>query len=457
MSQLSDRDTRHIFEKLRIGVVPERALDSYAVGIDKELSEIDRQLTLIKDGEGQIKFLRGGYGSGKTFMARLAVERAHAQGFATSFVVVSPNDLKFHRFDEVYNKVVSGLATASCERQALSDILDRWIGGIENKLIHTGTDEDAPDFDALVAKRLADDLAHKTNGKAPADFVRVIQTVFELKQAGDLATANTLISWLSGSHNVDAAAKRRAKIKGEVSSRDAMDYLRGIVEIVCEAGYKGLVIIIDETETLVRMRADSRHKSLNGIRQITDAAGSYSRLLWLFTGTPEFFDSRRGVAGLTALHDRIRFEKDGDFASRRQPQLRLPHFTRERLIEISKRLRDLYVPLLREDSTDQDEVHERERRHREKISDAYIEALVDAVTAGFKGDVGIVPRQHLRQFVNSMDLVRDEERYDPHVALKKKGYTPDKLTPQEQEKLDDKPGLAPTDDPDALVPIQDTW
>ncbi|MCA9700802.1 MAG: DUF2791 family P-loop domain-containing protein, partial [Myxococcales bacterium] len=121
MTTLSDRDTRHVFEKLRSGLVPERGLDSYAVGIDKELGEIDRQFGLVEDGEGQTKFLRGDYGCGKTFMARLAIERAQQRGFATSFVVVSPNDLKFHRFDEVYNKVVTNLATASCERQALGD------------------------------------------------------------------------------------------------------------------------------------------------------------------------------------------------------------------------------------------------------------------------------------------------------------------------------------------------
>jgi hypothetical protein len=78
-----------------------------------------------------------------------------------------------------------------------------------------------------------------------------------------------------------------------------------VLEIVKAAGYKGLVIVIDEAETILRMRKDSRHKSLNGIRQIADAAGSYPGLLWVFTGTPDFFDSRHGVAGLAPLHDRI--------------------------------------------------------------------------------------------------------------------------------------------------------
>ena len=67
-------------------------------------------------------------------MARLAILDAQARGFATSFVVVSDNDLHFHRFDDVYRKVVTELGTASCPRGALGDILDRWIGRVEDGL-----------------------------------------------------------------------------------------------------------------------------------------------------------------------------------------------------------------------------------------------------------------------------------------------------------------------------------
>ncbi len=38
---------------------------------------------------------------------------AQAKGFATSFVVVSDNDLRFHKFEEVYRKIVSELGTAT--------------------------------------------------------------------------------------------------------------------------------------------------------------------------------------------------------------------------------------------------------------------------------------------------------------------------------------------------------
>ena len=72
MSGLSGRDVEHIFESLRKGLVPERGIDAFAVGIEQQRDELLRQLELAKGGEGTIKFLRGGYGCGKTFMARLA-------------------------------------------------------------------------------------------------------------------------------------------------------------------------------------------------------------------------------------------------------------------------------------------------------------------------------------------------------------------------------------------------
>ena len=181
-----------------------------------------------------------------------------------------------------------------------------------------------------------------TGGQAPQDFVRVIQTIFDLKQRGEVSEAGALISWLCGSGNVAASAKKAAGIKGEITSRDALDYLRGVLEIVKAAGYSGLVIVIDEAETILRMRKDSRHKSLNGIRQFADAAGSSPGLLWLVTGTPEFFDTRHGVAGLAPLHDRIHFLKQGKFASVRQAQLELSPFDADRLRAVALKLRELY-------------------------------------------------------------------------------------------------------------------
>ena len=441
MSSWTQRDLDHVFEALRKGLVPERGIDAFAVGIEKQRSELKRQLDLATSGEGSIKFLRGGYGCGKTFMARLAILDAQARGFATSFVVVSDSELRFHRFDDVYRKIMTELGTSACPRSALGDILDRWIGRIEDALIAAGEDDTAADFDAKVTKRLHDDLASLTSGIAPADFVRVIQTIFELKQRGEAAEAGAITSWLSGSGNVAASAKRAAQIKGDISSRDALDYLRGVLEITKAAGYRGLLVVIDEAETILRMRADSRHKSLNGIRQIADAASAYPGLLWLFTGTPEFYDTRHGVAGLTPLHDRIRFLKQGDYASLRQPQLELTPFNAERLRAVALRLRELYPTS--------------NPTHLEhKLADPFIEQLVKEVTKGFKGDVGVVPRQFLREFVHQLDLVDEHAEYDP---TREYGFQPQQLTPEEQHVISGSHHAAQPQDDGAFVPEEDVW
>lgn len=443
MSTFRPQDATHVFEALRKGLVPERGLDAFAEGIDKQRGEIHRQLDIAGSGDGTIKFLRGGYGCGKTFMARLALADAQERNFATSFVVVSDNDLKFHKFDDVYRKVMNELGTAACPRGALGDILDRWIGAVEEALIAGGADEDADDFDDQVRARLHADLVAKTQGTAPEDFIRVVQTIFDLKQKGEMVEAGALISWLCGSGNVAASAKKLAGIKGDIESRSALDYLRGVLEIVKAAGYGGMLIIIDEAETILRMRKDSRHKSLNGIRQIADVAGTYPGLLWLFTGTAEFYDTRHGVAGLAPLHDRIAFMNQGGFASLRQPQLELKPFTEARLKKVAMRLRALFPAVDRQ-------------RLEGLVSEEFVTRLAAEVTKGFKGDVGVVPRQFLRQFINVMDLVEEHDNYDPMTVYKFEA--PPDLTAEEKLAMAGGGSLLADDaSDDELVMHEDNW
>ena len=52
--------------------------------------------------------------------------------------------------------------------------------------------------------------------------------------------------------------------------------------------FAGLVLVLDEVETLQRVRGDVREKSLNALRQLIDEvdAGRFSGLYILVTGTP---------------------------------------------------------------------------------------------------------------------------------------------------------------------------
>jgi hypothetical protein len=67
-----------------------------------------------------------------------------------------------------------------------------------------------------------------------------------------------------------------------------------------QTGRKGLMLVLDEVETLQRMRSDVREKSLNALRQWIDDidGGRYPGLYLLVTGTPAFFDGNQGVKRL---------------------------------------------------------------------------------------------------------------------------------------------------------------
>ena len=440
---LSKADINHIFQELRTGAVPERGLETFAVGVDRQRNEIHRLLDLVGEGEGVVKFLRGGYGCGKTFMSRLALLDAQARGYATSFVVVSDNEFHFYKFSHVYRKIMSELSTPTCPRGAFGDVLDRWIGKVEDSLIDLGHDEEAEDFDEKVQKQMGVEIRRLTDERAPDDFVRVVTAIFEAKQEGEFAEAGALLSWLSGSENVAHSAKKRAQVKGTVDDKAALDFLRGVVALVKAAGYRGLVVVIDEAETILRMRRDVRAKSLNGIRQIVDGAQTFPGLLWMFTGTPDFFESRRGVGGLEPLHDRIQFNEDGGFASSRQPQLELKPFDESRLREVALKLRELYLP--------------RDRARLDaRIDDGFIADLVGHVTKGFAGDVGVVPRQFLRQFVEHMDRVDERPDYDPREVTGFVQPGPEELNEVEREILSGE-SVAEDDDGAELIPAEDVW
>ena len=391
-------ETEHIFERLRSGTVPEKGLDKFAVGIEKPLNEIRRQLRLAATGEGGFKFLRGGYGCGKTFMSQYTLVEALKENFAVSVVVVSPNDTQFHKFDDVYHRIVSGIRTPMAISGAMEDAVDRWIARIEERLADEIGD-DADDFDEKVKLRFESELSDLTKESTGNEFINVLKAYFDAKLVGDYQTASSLISWISGSKNVAAPAKKSAGVKGEISSASALLYLKGILNIIKKAGHQGLVIIVDELETILRTRTDVRGKSLNGLRQIIDAAKDFPGLLWVFTGTREFFDSKKGVAGLEPLHERIKFVSSGGFVSLKQPQLELKPFDRQRLKSVALKLREIFP------GKDKGRIFHR-------VDDAFLEFLCDKVTEGLKGDVGVIPRQFLRELITVMDLVEEHDGSD---------------------------------------------
>ena len=397
-----------ILDALRRGTVPRDGLAAFAVGMERFETAIDADLAAVALGRGGFKAVRGEYGSGKTFFARWLQERARAAGgFATSEVQVSETETPLHRWETVYRRLAERLATADTPDGALRSVVDAWFYTLEEDVLASGR-IDSSDTDGLLAATdaLVEQRLSGIARTAPA-FSAVLRAYRRALLADDAALAEGLIAWLGGQPNVAAAAKRAAGVKGDLDPFGAMHFLAGLLTILRDSGRPGLVLVLDEVETLQRMRADTREKGLNALRQLLDEmdSGRYPGLFLLVTGTSAFFDGPQGVQRLPPLAQRIHtdFATDPRFDNPRAVQIRLPGFDLNALVQVGARVRDLFA----EQAT-------QETRVRGIVDDAYLEDLARAVAGRLGGRAGVAPRIFLKKLVaDVLDRVDQFSDFDP--------------------------------------------
>ena len=208
--------------------------------------------------------------------------------------------------------------------------------------------------------------------------------------------------------------KRGAGIKGDLDHDGALAFLSGLCAVLRDAGYAGLVVVLDEVETLQRVRSDARDRALNALRQLIDEidAGRFPGLYLVITGTPAFFDGPQGASRLPPLAQRLHtdFTADARFDNPRAVQVRLPGFTIDSLCEVGTRTRDLFVDGVEAGS------RERVLRH---VDDEYIRVLATAVTGDLGNKVGVAPRVFLKKLVGDvLDRVDQFDDFDPRLHYK---------------------------------------
>ena len=397
-----------IVDALGRGTVPARGLDVMAVGLDRFTTAIDDELAKVAAGGAVFKAVRGEYGSGKTFASRWIGERARKAGFATSEIQISETETPLHHLQTVYRRLIERLSVGDGEVGALRSVVDGWFYVLEEDVLAAGdiSEHDtvalAAATDALMETRL-DEVVRR----APP-FGMVLRAYRTATAEGDQATADGLLAWLGGQPNVAATIKRKADIKGEIDHAGALSFLQGLLTILRDSGQAGLFLVIDEVETLQRVRSDARDKSLNALRQLLDEVdgGRFPGLYLLITGTPAFYDGPQGVQRLSPLAQRLAtdFSTDARFDNARAVQLRLAGFDRERLVELGCRVRDVYVQHVPDAG-----------RVSEVADDTYVTVLADAVTGNLGGKVGVAPRIFLKKLIDVLQRVEQFDDFDPRA------------------------------------------
>lgn len=432
----SPKRRESVLDALRRGTVPQDGLDVLAVGLERFEPTVDAEMRRVQEGGSAFKAIRGDYGCGKTFFSRWLQERARRLGFATTEVQISETETPLHRLETVYRRMLERLATSSVGTAAFRSVVDAWFYALEEDVLSTGNLAGSEDHRLLAeTNQLMENRLEKISRSAPS-FSAALRGYREALIKGERAAAEGLIAWVSGQPNVGATIKRAANLKGDVDHFTALTFLQGLLVVLRDSGHAGLVIVLDEVETLQRVRSDARGKALNALRQLIDEldAGRFPGLYLVMTGTPSLFDGPQGVQKLAPLSQRLHtdFAADARFDNPRAPQIRLQPFGKAEMLEVGRKVRDLFA-----DGCSSPE------RLRARADDDLVQRLAAGVAGKLGGKTGIAPRLFLKKLVaevlDRIDLYAD---FDP-----RRDY---QLTVREEEMTEEERNLAPATSVDGI-------
>jgi hypothetical protein len=109
----------------------------------------------------------------------------------------------------------------------------------------------------------------------------------------------------------DSIDKRSMKKRGiyHFLQDDGWNFLRSFTSLMDTLQVPGMVVIMDELESIMNRRRDVRERTFNQLREIIDrlSAGFLQRTYFLWLGTDVWFENKnRGIASYHALYDRMK-------------------------------------------------------------------------------------------------------------------------------------------------------
>ncbi len=340
MAQLKSRERNTIIQALRAGVVPKLGLQHIQVGRDKEIKELAKDIDRIAEGGSSIRFIIGDYGSGKTFFMNLVRLIALQKGLVVMFADLAP-DRRIHatggQARALYAEMSRNLSTRTKPAgEALVSVVERFVGQA-----HRSAEEQDIATETVIRERLAH-FEELTGGFA---FAEVIRRYWQAYETGDEDLKSSAMRWLRGEFATRTDARKALGVRTIIDDANVYDHLKLMSAFVRKAGYKGLIVGLDEMVNLYKLSSSQARKAnyeqilriLNDVLQ-----GSAKNLGFLMGGTPEFLmNTRRGLYSYEALQSRLAentFARDGliDLSG---PVIRLANLTREEMFVLLSNIR----------------------------------------------------------------------------------------------------------------------
>ena len=338
-----ERET--IIQSLKSGVVPRAGLQHIQVGRSEELKSFIKDVDTIAEGGTSFRFVIGEYGSGKTFFLSLVRNIALEKGLVTMHADLSPTK-RLHGSDGQPRMLLAEMTNNISTRtrpdgNALQNILERFISGAKDEASSSGRNP----YD-IISEKL-NDLSDYTGGYS---FITVIKKYLEGYESGNQELMDSSLKWLKAGYATKTDSLKELGIREFISDASFYNTLKLYSVLVRKAGYKGLLICMDEMVNLYKIpNSVSRKANYEEILSMLNNTlqGTFSNIGFIMGGTPEFLtDNIRGLYSYEALRSRLTensFSKQLGVTDYNSVVLRLTSLTKEELYLLLMNLRHVFA------------------------------------------------------------------------------------------------------------------
>lgn len=390
MASIRPRERSAIIQSLRAGVTPRVGLEYIQVGRINEVKALNDDLENITQGGSAFRVIIGDFGAGKSFFLQLIRYIALEKGLVVINADLSPNRRLFASNGEarsLYKELTRNLATrAHPEGNAMLSIVEKFIS--EQRSI---AESEGKDIERVIKDKL-NSLSEFVDG---FDFAQVIATYWKAYNEDNEDLKNCAIRYLRGEYTSKADARRDLGVRTIVDDTNVYDHIKLLAKFVTQAGYKGLLVNLDEMVNLYKLPSQ-RARSSNYeqiLRILNDCLqGSAQNLGFLLGGTPDFLmDQRKGLYSYEALHSRLAentYAKIANVTDYKSPVLVLNNLSPEEIYVLLCNIRNVFANGKKENYLLPDEALSAFLEHCSKnIGDAYfrtprntIKAFVDLLS-----------------------------------------------------------------------------
>lgn len=389
-----------VLNSLKGGVVPRIGLPYITVGRKAEIEALLHDVDVIQEGGASFRFIVGRYGSGKSFL--LQTIRNYIMD--KKFVVVD-GDLSPERRLQgskgqglaTYRELIQNLSTKTRpEGGALTLILDRWINSVQTQVVSEGIASDDPKFEAAVDQKIYGVISSLNELVHGFDFAKLLNMYYHAYMSGDDETKAKVVKWFRGEYSHKTEAKKDLGVDIIISDSDWYEYLKLFATFFRQAGYAGLMIMIDELVNIYKIpNAISRQYNYEKILTMYNDTlqGKAKYLGIIMCGTPQAVeDRRRGIYSYEALRSRLASGKFAQESARDMyaPVIKLEPLTAEEMLVLTEKLADMHANLYGYERT---------------ITDNDLAQFIKIEYARVGADTNITPREIIRDFIELLDIV----------------------------------------------------